>query len=64
MNVGTIGGPAIAGVLIATIGLPATYGLDIVTFLFSLVALAMMRAVPPSENAERPSLRGILDGIR
>ncbi len=24
----------------------------------------MMRAVPPPENAERPSLRGILDGIR
>jgi MFS family permease len=64
MNVGTIGGPAIAGLLIATIGLPATYGLDIATFLFSLGALAMMRAVPPPANAERPSIRGILDGIR
>lgn len=64
MDVGAIGGPAIAGVLIATVGLPATYGLDIATFLVSLVALARMRAVPPPENAERPSLRGILDGIR
>ena len=64
MNVGTIGGPAIAGVLIATVGLPVTYGLDIVTFLVSLVTLALMRAVPPPENAVRPSLQGIVDGIR
>ncbi len=64
MNVGTIGGPAVGGALIATIGLPATYGLDIATFLFSLVALALMRAVPPPEDAVRPSLRAIVDGIR
>ena len=64
MNIGTIGGPAVAGVLIATAGLPATYGIDIATFVFSLAALSRMRAVPPPEQAEPPSLRRIVDGLR
>jgi len=62
---GTIGqllGPAIGGVLIVTVGLPATYALDAVSFAASLVALALMRASPPILGGERPSLRGILDG--
>ena len=62
---GTIGqllGPAIGGVLIVTVGLPATYALDAVSFAASLVALALMRASPPILGGERPSLQGILDG--
>ena len=64
MNVGTIGGPALAGVLIAAFGLPITYGIDVVTYLVSLGTLALMRAVPAPENAVKPSLGGIVDGIR
>jgi MFS family permease len=64
---GTIGmlvGPAIGGVLIATVGLPITFGLDVVSFAASLVALALMRAVPPAAGGVRVSLRGVLDGLQ
>jgi MFS family permease len=63
-NIGMIAGPALGGILIATIGLPATYGVDVATFFVSLVALTLMRAVPPPPGAEAPSLRRILDGLR
>ena len=63
-QVGTIGGPVLAGVLIATIGLPGVFGIDLTTFLVSLAALSMMRAVPPPVDAERPSLKRIAEGFR
>jgi MFS family permease len=63
-TVGMIGGPALGGVLIATVGLPATYGFDCVTFAASLLALSRMRAVPPPADAEPPSLRRIAEGLR
>jgi MFS family permease len=57
-------GPALAGVLIAAAGLPITYAVDVLTFGVSLVALAMMRAVPPPLGAARPSLRRVVEGLR
>ena len=63
-NIGTIGGPAVAGVLIATVGLPATYGIDIATFAVSLGALTLMRSMPPPPEAEPASVRRIVEGIR
>jgi MFS family permease len=61
---GMIAGPALAGVLIGVIGLPATYGLDVGTYAVSLLFLRLMRSMPPPEKAERPSLAGILEGLR
>lgn len=61
---GMIAGPAIGGVLIATIGLPATYGIDIATYGASVVALAIMRAVPPPPDAVPPSVKSILEGFK
>ena len=61
---GTFGmllGPAIGGVLIVSVGLPATYAVDVLSFAVSLVALWLMRAVPPPSGATA-SLRGVLDG--
>src|SRR5258706_6572345 len=54
-------GPAGAGLLIASIGLPATFGVDVATFALSLVVLGMMRAGPPPEAAQRPSPPRIVD---
>jgi len=64
MTLGQIAGPALAGVLLATAGLPATYAVDTATFVVSLAALRMMRAVPPPPEAEPPSLGRIAEGLR
>lgn len=63
-TVGMIGGPAFAGVLLAGSGLRAAYGVDAATFAVSLAALTLMRAVPPPPEAERPSLRRVVEGLR
>ncbi len=63
-TIGMIGGPALGGLLVATIGLAGTYGVDVATFGVSLLALRLMRAVPPPAGAERPSIRRIIEGFR
>jgi MFS family permease len=63
-TVGMIAGPALGGVLVAVAGLPITYLVDVVTFLVGLACLGLMRAVPPPPDAERPSLRRVVEGIR
>jgi MFS family permease len=63
-NLAEIVGPALAGFLIASAGLPVTYGLDIGTFAVSLVGLSLMRAAPPPAGAERPSLRRVVEGFQ
>ena len=63
-NLGMVAAPPVAGVLIVAVGLPITYGVDVATFVVSLVALALMRAVPPPPESEGLSLRAITDGLR
>ena len=63
MTVGTVAGPAVGGVLLASVGLAGTYAVDVATFGVSLVALRMLRAVPPPAEAEAPSLRRIGEGV-
>ena len=64
MTIGMIAGPAIGGALVATAGLRGAYGFDLATFTVSLIALAMLRAVPPPGDAERASVARILEGFR
>jgi MFS family permease len=63
-TVGMIAGPALGGLLVATLGPAATYSVDLSTFAASLAALWLMRAAPPPPGADRPSLRSILEGLR
>lgn len=63
-NMASVIGPAMGGLLAATIGPALTYSIDILTFVVSIIALCMMRAVPPPQGAERPSLRSIIEGMR
>ena len=63
-TLGQILGPAIGGVLIAVFGLTFTYLVDVGTFLVGLACLGLMRAVPPPVDAERPSLRRVVEGLR
>lgn len=64
MQIGMIAGPAVGGVMIAAWGVATTYGFDVATFVLSLVALSLMRAVPPPEDVEPVSLRAIAAGFR
>jgi MFS family permease len=63
-NGAEIAGPALAGILIAAFGLPATYAVDVATFAASLALLSLMRAAPPPTGAEPPSLRRVFEGFR
>ena len=64
-NAAQIAGPALAGVLIATLGLGATYAIDAATFLVSLAVRS--RGCAPSRRRPRPrraSLARIREGWR
>ena len=63
-QVAQLGGPAVAGILIASIDLAWVYAVDLGTFAVSLVCLWAIRAVPPPPAAERPSVRSVLTGLR
>lgn len=59
-----IAGPALAGICIAAFGMPFTYALDALTFAAAIVAVACIRSVPPSEDAQPPGLASIVEGMR
>jgi MFS family permease len=63
-NLGMVLGPPVAGILIATVGLPLTYGVDVATFIVSAIALTLMRAVPPAADAAGVNLRAAIAGLR
>ena len=61
---GVIVGPALGGILISTYSVAVGYAADIATFVISLALIAMMKKIPPSKEAQKPSLEGLIDGIR
>jgi MFS family permease len=56
-------GASLAGLVTAKFGAAVGYAFDAATFIASLVMLLLMRAVPAPEDAARPSLRSIKDGL-
>lgn len=63
-QVGVIVGPAIGGVLISTYSVTVGYAADIATFVISIALIAFMRKIPPSHEAEAPSLSALIDGVK
>ncbi len=63
IQVATIVGPALAGILIATVGLPWTYGLDAASFLVLLGTSLLLRPIPPEHAGQRAGLRSIVEGM-
>ena len=59
-----VAGPALAGVLIATIGLGAVYGIDVATFAAALVAALLLPALIPSGGGTPMGLRSMTEGFR
>jgi MFS family permease len=63
-SVGMIIGPAVGGVLIASVGLAWTYIVDFLTYAFSFLAVGVIRHLPPPEGAESPSFERLREGFR
>ncbi len=61
---GVIIGPTIGGILISTFSVAVGYAADIATFVISLILLALLSNIPPSKEAEKPSLAGLFEGIK
>lgn len=59
-----IGGPAVAGIIIASFGVSAAYLVDWLSYVVSLLCLWQIRPVPPPERGEAPSLNGVIEGFR
>lgn len=60
----SIVGPAVGGILIATVGLAGAYAVDLVSFLASLTALFVIQPLPPLGVVARPGLDAIREGLR
>jgi MFS family permease len=63
-QIGFILGPTLGGIIFSTFSIEVGYGFDIATYLISLIFLARVRNIPPSKEAEKPSLAALLEGIR
>ena len=63
-QVGSVVGPAVGGVLIATIGLAAAYLVDVATFAASLIAILAIAPLPPLGAVVRPGLAAVREGLR
>lgn len=63
-QVGTVVGPALAGVLLAGAGVKAVFWLDVASFAAAFVATAAMGPQRPAGGGQRPGLRSVADGFR
>ncbi len=61
---GFIVGPTLGGVIFSTFSISTGYIFDIATYLISLTFLLRLKKVPPTNEAEKPSLAALLEGVR
>ena len=57
-------GPALGGVIVATVGTAWAFGLDGASFATSAACLAMMRRYPRTRGSRQSILREVRDGLR
>lgn len=62
-TIGHIGGPALGGVLIASFGMAATYIVDLITFLFSILMVMKIKDVPLIKERTKASVSSIKEGF-
>lgn len=64
VNVASVAGPSMAGVLLASVSLSSCYWIDAATFLWLMLATGSMSSLPPSgAHSEVSLLRSIADGF-
>lgn len=61
---GVIAGPTIGGLIISTFSVTAGFGVDILTFVLSLIFLTRVKSVPATAKQKKPSLAGLFEGLR
>jgi MFS family permease len=59
-----VAGPALGGILIATVGVAAAFAFDAVTFVAAIVAVLLIAPIPPAPGAARPSIATVKEGLR
>ncbi|GAA1985541.1 MFS transporter [Amycolatopsis minnesotensis] len=64
MTAAVLIGPAAAGFVVAGAGIPVSYVIDVASFAISALFLAGIPPLPPAGDVDKPSLRGIGEGIR
>ncbi|MDY0890704.1 MFS transporter [Frigoribacterium sp. CFBP9030] len=57
-------GPALAGVLVAGVGFPLTYSVDVVLFSFAFVGILTLPPIRPEGETSRPGLSSLAQGMR
>jgi MFS family permease len=63
-SISSIGGPALGGICIHALGYTPTYLLDVASFVVSLISVAAIRRMPPSDQAARPGIESIRQGLK
>jgi MFS family permease len=63
-QLGSVAGPAAAGLLLAGAGIRFVYWLDVASFGASLLAVFLISPQPPADGAHPPGLRSIMEGLR
>jgi MFS family permease len=63
-NIAQLAGPALGGVLIASVGLTGAYTVDVVSFLAGFASVAAMRPSPPTAGRAGIDLESIREGLR
>lgn len=59
-----VAGPAVAGIVLASVGTTAAYAVDASTFLIAAIVIARMRPLKPEIIGGHPTLGLVLDGLR
>ena len=63
-SIGAVAAPALAGVLIKTVGVTGAYAVGVGGFTSSLVAFWLLPSIVPIGGGEPPGLRSLIEGFR
>jgi MFS family permease len=63
-NAGSVIGPAIGGLILATIGVSGAYAVDVASFGISILAIMALPPIPPLVAGSRAGLEAIREGLR
>ena len=64
MQIGTLVGPTIGGLLVGTVGVAWAYSVDVAGLVLATLLYAALRAYPPTDLSVPPSIAGIVEGIQ